>query len=112
MEVLRQIQGDAYQEEGEKGGEGRAAASEYQAMFERRRQGLTEEGEEEMDEDEEAKMMKSLLGFSHFDTTKEKPVEDNQKGAALGAVAKSGRRTYRQYMNRKGGFNRALDKVK
>jgi hypothetical protein len=53
MEVLRQIQGDAYQEEGEEGGEGRAAASEYQAMFERRRQGLTEEGEEEMDEDEE-----------------------------------------------------------
>jgi len=29
-------------------------------------------------------------------------VEDNQKGAAKGAVAKSGRRTYRQYMNRRG----------
>lgn len=109
MEVLRQIQGDSYQDEEE---EGREEAAEYQALFERRREGLEEEGEEEMDEDDEAKMMQTLLGFSHFDTTHEKPVEDNQKGAAKGAVAKSGRRTYRQYMNRRGGFNRALDKVK
>ncbi|GAB5035257.1 duf1777-domain-containing protein [Nannochloropsis oceanica] len=107
MEVLRQIQGDSYQDEEE---EGREEAAEYQALFERRREGLEEEGEEEMDEDDEAKMMQTLLGFSHFDTTHEKPVEDNQKGAAKGAVAKSGRRTYRQYMNRRGGFNRALDK--
>ena len=53
MEVLRQIQGDSYGDEEEEGRE--EAAAEYQALFERRREGLAEEGEEEMDEDEEVR---------------------------------------------------------
>ena len=32
-------------------------------------------------------------------------------GAASGAMSKSKQRKYRQYMNRTGGFNRALDKI-
>jgi len=58
-------------------------------------------------DDEEARMM-ALMGFGGFDTTKSKPVEGNQRGAAK--VNKQ--RTWRQYMNRRGGFNRPLDKIK
>jgi U4/U6.U5 tri-snRNP-associated protein 3 len=51
--------------------------------------------------------MMRQMGFSGFDTTKGKKVEDNVQGAAK--VNKP--RKYRQYMNRKGGFNRPLDFV-
>eukprot|EP00978_Attheya_sp_CCMP212_P027279 scaffold91356_cov51-Attheya_sp.AAC.2 len=64
---------------------------------------------EGLDEDEQMRM---LLGFSgSFATTKGTAVEDNQKSAASGAAAKNKARKYRQYMNRKGGFNRPLDKM-
>jgi hypothetical protein len=43
-----------------------------------------------------------IMGFSGFDSTKAKPVEDNHQGAALGAVSKHRKRIYRQYMNRRG----------
>lgn len=43
-----------------------------------------------------------------FDTTKDKKVEDNIDGAAQ----KTPVFRYRQYMNRKGGFNRPLDRIK
>lgn len=56
---------------------------------------------------EEEKEMAKLLGFSSFDTTKGKKVPGNQ----VGAVRVVKKRRYRQYMNRKGGFNRPLDKV-
>lgn len=59
---------------------------------------------------EEEKMMK-MMGIEGFSTTKGKAVKDNQVGASRGAAAKSKARKYRQYMNRKGGFNRALDKM-
>lgn len=52
--------------------------------------------------------MKKLLGFTSFDTTKGKQVPGNNK---IGAVHVVKKRRYRQYMNRKGGFNRPLDKV-
>lgn len=45
-----------------------------------------------------------IMGFAGFDTTKNKPVEDNHHGAALGTVSKHKKRVYRQYMNRKGIF--------
>ncbi|XP_030319963.1 U4/U6.U5 small nuclear ribonucleoprotein 27 kDa protein isoform X2 [Calypte anna] len=55
--------------------------------------------------EEEIEMMK-LMGFASFDTTKGKKVE----GAANAyAINVSQKRKYRQYMNRKGGFNRPLD---
>lgn len=63
-------------------------------------------GEERSEEEE----MQAMLGFAGFDSTKGKMVTGNQIGPARGAVAKSKKRQYRQYMNRVGGFNRLLDK--
>ncbi|XP_017600174.1 PREDICTED: U4/U6.U5 small nuclear ribonucleoprotein 27 kDa protein [Corvus brachyrhynchos] len=55
--------------------------------------------------EEEIEMMK-MMGFASFDTTKGKKVD----GAANAyAINVSQKRKYRQYMNRKGGFNRPLD---
>ncbi|XP_027197082.1 U4/U6.U5 small nuclear ribonucleoprotein 27 kDa protein yantar [Dermatophagoides pteronyssinus] len=56
--------------------------------------------------EEEQQMMK-LMGFAGFDSTKGKPV----KGNDVSAVNVLQKRKYRQYMNRKGGFNRPLDFV-
>lgn len=56
--------------------------------------------------EEEQEMMK-LMGFGNFDTTKGKHV----KGNDVSAVNVLQKRKYRQYMNRKGGFNRPLDFV-
>ncbi|KAI1714291.1 U4/U6.U5 small nuclear ribonucleoprotein 27 kDa protein [Ditylenchus destructor] len=51
--------------------------------------------------------MSKLMGFAGFDTTKNKKVPGNVDG-----VSKINKpRKYRQYMNRKGGFNRPLDYV-
>jgi len=55
---------------------------------------------------EEVEMMK-LMGFSGFDTTKGKHVPGTDASAS-NIVQK---RKYRQYMNRRGGFNRPLDFV-
>ncbi|WFD30657.1 hypothetical protein MSPP1_001678 [Malassezia sp. CBS 17886] len=48
-----------------------------------------------------------MMGFDNFGSSKGQPVEDNLDGYA--EVRKE--RSWRQYMNRKGGFNRPLDKV-
>ena len=61
--------------------------------------------------DDEGRRMMDLLGFGGFGTTKGKAVVDNQTSAARGAASKNKGRKYRQYMNRKGGFNRPLDKM-
>ncbi|KAA8913816.1 hypothetical protein TRICI_003098 [Trichomonascus ciferrii] len=53
------------------------------------------------DEDE---MMRQMMGFTSFDTTKEKKV----LGKNVGGVAKVKPSGFRQYMNRSGGFNREL----
>ncbi|XP_056602018.1 U4/U6.U5 small nuclear ribonucleoprotein 27 kDa protein [Triplophysa dalaica] len=55
--------------------------------------------------EEEIEMMKTM-GFGSFDTSKGK-----RKEGSIGAFAVnvSQKRKYRQYMNRKGGFNRPLD---
>ncbi|KAJ6496547.1 hypothetical protein C8R47DRAFT_1212860 [Mycena vitilis] len=63
-----------------------------------------EEGEEM---DDEAGMM-AMMGMSGFGTTKGKHIDGNQEGA----VSVKKQRTWRQYMNRRGGFNRPLDKIK
>ncbi|KAI0703631.1 hypothetical protein BC835DRAFT_1318526 [Cytidiella melzeri] len=71
----------------------------------------TEDGEEvepmDATNDDDAAMM-AMMGMSGFGSTKGKHVEGNQEGAA--SVKKM--RTWRQYMNRRGGFNRPLDKIK
>ena len=53
--------------------------------------------------------MMAAMGFAvGFDSTKGKQVEGND----MGAISKTKQRKYRQYMNRKGGFNRELDAIK
>ncbi|CAH8458543.1 unnamed protein product [Heterobilharzia americana] len=56
--------------------------------------------------EEEAEMMRNM-GFCNFSTTKGKHVVGNSIYVAN--IAKQ--RKYRQYMNRRGGFNRPLDPV-
>uniref|UniRef100_A0A3P8XJH2 U4/U6.U5 small nuclear ribonucleoprotein 27 kDa protein n=1 Tax=Esox lucius TaxID=8010 RepID=A0A3P8XJH2_ESOLU len=55
--------------------------------------------------EEEIEMMK-IMGFGNFDTTKGKKTEGAVNAHAINVSQK---RKYRQYMNRKGGFNRPLD---
>ena len=56
--------------------------------------------------EEEINMMK-LMGIDGFGSTKGEKVKGNNAGAVHNVV----KRKYRQYMNRKGGFNRPLDYV-
>ena len=53
--------------------------------------------------------MIQLMGFSGFDTTKGKAHCDGSVKAHGSSIQV--KRKYRQYMNRRGGFNRPLDKV-
>lgn len=53
--------------------------------------------------------MMEIVGFTRFGSTKGKKVSSNFDGAARGAAHKPLQREYRQYMHRKGGFNRELD---
>lgn len=55
---------------------------------------------------DEQEIMRTM-GFCGFDSTKNKKVDGNQ----VGEVHVILKRKYRQYMNRKGGFNRPLDFV-
>ncbi|EGG00411.1 uncharacterized protein MELLADRAFT_93251 [Melampsora larici-populina 98AG31] len=68
---------------------------------------MTKVDEDEDEEDEEAKMAR-LMGFSSLSTTKGKHVNGNSEAGTVDVVKV---RTWRQYMNRRGGFNRPLDKV-
>ena len=56
--------------------------------------------------EDEQEMMK-MMGFCSFDSTKGKKVAGNDAGSVHVIL----KRKYRQYMNRKGGFNRPLDFV-
>ncbi|KAL0071470.1 hypothetical protein AAF712_001327 [Marasmius tenuissimus] len=64
------------------------------------------EGMEDVQDDDSAMM--AMMGMSGFGSTKGKHVEGNQEGT----VNIKKMRTWRQYMNRRGGFNRPLDKIK
>jgi hypothetical protein len=57
--------------------------------------------QEEFEELSEEQQLAQLIGFGDFTTTKGSKVEDNFSTSARGAMAKSQRREYRQYMNRK-----------
>jgi U4/U6.U5 tri-snRNP-associated protein 3 len=67
-------------------------------------------GEDEEEEDEEEEMAR-MLGFGGFGSTKGQQVLDNQEGPAAGGLRKHKARKYRQYMNRKSGFNKPLAKM-
>lgn len=58
--------------------------------------------------DDDTDAMMAMMGMGGFGTTKGKKVEGNQEGG----VDVKKMRTWRQYMNRRGGFNRPLDKIK
>ena len=60
----------------------------------------------------EEELLAQLMGLQGFDSSKGQEVPDNTVGAARGAVRKNQVRKHRQYMNRKDGFNRPLDKIK
>ena len=69
-------------------------------------------GDDDDDEGDDAgddEMMR-LMGFGGFGSSKGKHVADNEKAAA-GAANVSKQRKYRQYMNRREGFNTALASV-
>jgi len=69
----------------------------FKEMFEEREAGV----------DDETRKMQQLMGFGNFDTTKNKKQTGNPSGyAKINRTQK-----YRQYMNRRGGFNRPLDWV-
>ena len=71
-----------------------------------------EEEEEHSEEDDTAKAMEELFGITNFGSTKNTKVTTNHTSAAMGTIAKHLKpRKYRQYMNRKNGFNRPLDNV-
>ncbi len=72
---------------------------------------VNKDADDEEEEGGEEEQMRMMLGFNGFGTTKGKAVADNQHSAARGAASKNKGRKYRQYMNRKGGFNRPLDKM-
>ena len=73
---------------------------------------IVEVNPEELEEMDEEEQMRALLGFtSGFGSTKGQKVEDNHTTSAKGAASKNKARKYRQYMNRKHGFNRPLDKM-
>ncbi|XP_049434350.1 U4/U6.U5 small nuclear ribonucleoprotein 27 kDa protein [Epinephelus fuscoguttatus] len=55
--------------------------------------------------EEEIEMMK-LMGFGSFDSSKGRKTDGSVNAYAVNVTMK---RKYRQYMNRKGGFNRPLD---
>jgi len=85
-----------------------AALAARQPEVARQRREITPQELEGLDEEEQ---MRLYMGFGDFGTTKGKAVQDNHMTSARGAVAKNKARKYRQYMNRKGGFNRPLDKL-
>ncbi len=56
------------------------------------------------DEDAEEAMMRKLMGFGGFKSTKNTKVPGND----VSGIRKEKKTEYRQYMNRVGGFNRPL----
>jgi len=66
---------------------------------------------EELEGLDDEEQMRKLLGFDGFGSTKGEAVEDNKNSAARGVATKNKARKYRQYMNRKSGFNRPLEKM-
>lgn len=63
------------------------------------------------EEEEEEDLMQRLFGVSTFGSSKNTKVATNHATAAVGVAQKHKARKYRQYMNRKNGFNRPLDNV-
>ncbi|BAM40287.1 cyclophilin-RNA interacting protein [Theileria orientalis strain Shintoku] len=67
------------------------------------------DGEHEVAEElkDEEELLRSMMGISSFETTKNKKHEET----SVSGVKKKSKRKYRQYMNRRGGFNHPLSPV-
>eukprot|EP00388_Colpodella_angusta_P046036 GDKK01068032.1.p1 GENE.GDKK01068032.1~~GDKK01068032.1.p1 ORF type:complete len:257 (-),score=44.47 GDKK01068032.1:67-837(-) len=107
--LLKNITGGDVSEDDDKPREKRARRERTEG--EQGGEGLEGGENEEMSEEDDEEDMMEMLGFGGFGSTKGKHVAENSMGAAAGAVAKHHKRQYRQYMNRKGGFNRPLQKI-
>ena len=110
MQRLRQELQEEDQEMAEKLDEARAAAlPEAKDNPQGRIVQINEEELEGLDPEEQ---MRKLMGIDGFGSTKGQKVDDNFSTSARGVVQKNKARKYRQYMNRKNGFNRPLEKMK
>jgi len=83
----------------------REAPNAEQAVFVEQKKHFT--AEDMIDKTEDEIQMMQAMGFAGFSSTKGKHVPGNN----VSAVNIIHKRKYRQYMNRKGGFNRPLDFV-
>lgn len=68
--------------------------------------GIAKEGGAE-EEDDAAAAMAAMMGFGGFGTTQGKAVAGNVE---FGTADVQKQRKWRQYMNRKGGFNRCVER--
>ena len=103
---------------GEKGGDNTLSSSQNKQQQDgdessqlNPQESIIEVNQEELEGLDEEEQMRKLMGFDGFGSTKGESVEDNQSTAARGGAAKNKARKYRQYMNRKSGFNRPLEKM-
>ncbi|TIC26575.1 hypothetical protein E3Q10_03142 [Wallemia mellicola] len=106
--MLKYLQSKEAEEERKRAEEEERAKEEEKKEAHNKEEIASQEEEQEEDIDEDSLAMQQMMGFGGFDTTKGKKVVGNEEGAAKVHQP----RTYRQYMNRVGGFNRALDKAK
>lgn len=61
------------------------------------------------EEEQELELMHRTMGFKGFDTSK---LKDHNDSSVEGVFKYSKmRRKYRQYLNRRGGYNKELDKM-
>lgn len=88
-----------------------ARAKELEALSKKPQESIIQVNEEELEGLDEEEQMRRLLGIESFGSTKGESVPDNHSTAAKGVANKNKARKYRQYMNRKNGFNRPLEKV-
>merc|ERR1712135_159143 len=92
-------------------GAGRAAEIRARSPSSSSSEGKSSDDEEDMKEFllstdmPEDQMMVKMMGFSAFDSSKGKDHSAND----LSDVKRATKRQYRQYTNRRGGFNRPLD---
>ena len=90
--------------------------------MERERGEVKEEAKDDGDDDDDEDPMAAMMGFGGFGTTKVRLLlHQNEtyspQGKSIGqqeegTVKVHKERTWRQYMNRRGGFNRPLEKMK
>lgn len=109
---MARLRAENEQEEAELEARAEQEQREQQAAAAKKSGGVVPVDAEQLEGLDAEEQMRLLLGFAGgFGSTKGQKVEDNHSTSARGTVAKHKGRKYRQYMNRKGGFNRPLEKM-